>query len=619
MDNKSFCAEEISGLIQELDHNFSEYEDKADLFISYCNEFRDNDSYQGTNAVAAKIIVGEKEVEIANLQKGLHTKLLDMYKHVAQSFADKVDSAPNARLDLDALTISENGLKSIYGKMDDYCCKFENIAKEMQNKYGHIGNITVPDCNPLRESMINLCGGDVDNAGFLYELKQKLINFDEEECAYIDSLNFEDDIKSVNNGIINVNNTVFNTQNYDPIGLKNMLKKHLIALNNKLLFTSDDGMGAVSDNDGDLTSNYNADDIILGIIQYYYKNNVKDKLVEVYHDFTKSTTQYRKEFIFSSLQERYGFSSEEINKLKDKYEKELMALYWTTKCNSTEADRIYNNIKDILSWEGLDYLLEAYYFVEESSISDEQKEKVFRLDKLIKQKYDDVDYDCTVVASLEIFAAALYEHGYSDEFISCVLGNCGAEFCIGGIEDSTGRTDEYILAIENHFAKLKHNFQKLYAKEKIYELNDNGYFLKNLEEYAKNRSGKIIGIGNCQWTYKGRLPELLNFYKDEMGIDRESSFDRDITFIEAARAESKYIIYELESDSGSYSYVDDDFERAAENMDFSEISKNEDFIKDNAEEFGRTFEVCAPSSYDKRKKCAWNIYRTMKGVPLDAN
>ncbi len=212
MNNKSFCAEEISGLIQELDQNFSEYEDKADIFISHCNEFKDNDSYQGTNAVAAKIIVGEKEVELANLQKELHTKLLDMYKHTAQSFADKVDSAPNARLDLDALTISENGLKSIYGKMDDYCCKFENIAKEMQNKYGHIGTITVPDCNPLRESMINLCGGDIDNAGFLYELKRKLIEFDEEECTYIDNINYIDELRMLNEKICNIN-LIFNSEN----------------------------------------------------------------------------------------------------------------------------------------------------------------------------------------------------------------------------------------------------------------------------------------------------------------------------------------------------------------------------------------------------------------------
>jgi hypothetical protein len=228
LNNKSFSDEEISGLIQELEHNFSEYEDKADIFISHCNEFKDNDSYQGTNAVAAKIIVGEKEVEIANLQKELHTKLLDMYKHAAQSFADKVDSAPNARLDLDTLTISENGLKSIYGKMDDYCCKFENIAKEMQNKYGHIGTITVPDCNPLRESMINLCGGDVDNAGFLYELKQKLINFDEEECAYIDNLSFENKLGILNAKIGLISNSLDNmttnsvTKDGIPINVKEL-------------------------------------------------------------------------------------------------------------------------------------------------------------------------------------------------------------------------------------------------------------------------------------------------------------------------------------------------------------------------------------------------------------
>ena len=305
MNNKSFSAEEISGLIQELDHNFSEYEDKADLFISYCNEFRDNDSYQGTNAVAAKIIVGEKEVEIANLQKGLHTKLLDMYKHVAQSFADKVDSAPNARLDLDALTISENGLKSIYGKMDDYCCKFENIAKEMQNKYGHIGNITVPDCNPLRESMINLCGGDVDNAGFLYELKQKLINFDEEECAYIENLNFHEAIDSLNATII-LNNYIFNTLSNDYL------------LNNP-------------------------------ITRF---NNVKNIFLDNGDDSAQTLDIFK--VISNYIKEKYGFTDEQLIAIKNSNYNLLILLYVLTKCESpllekkrkTIYDKVYIIIQD---------------------------------------------------------------------------------------------------------------------------------------------------------------------------------------------------------------------------------------------------------------------------------
>ena len=343
MNNKSFSAEEISGLIQELDHNFSEYEDKADIFISHCNEFKDNDSYQGTNAVAAKIIVGEKEVEIANLQKDVHTKLLDMYKHVAQSFADKVDSASNARLDLDALTISENGLKSIYGKMDDYCCKFENIAKEMQNKYGHIGTITVPDCNPLRESMINLCGGDVDNAGFLYELKQKLIIFDEEECAYIESQSLDEELKKCNNDVAQINSSLDVIQNRNVKTKSSLFSKKTDLLKNhpKVLFNDEND----EDSDDNDKTEINTEKNIFDSGKKHYIKTPQDSLEETCGITMKDIEEYKQKKNMSIIKDNYSFSDEEMIFFKDNNIELLNSLCLTMKLNSSEADKIANKLK----------------------------------------------------------------------------------------------------------------------------------------------------------------------------------------------------------------------------------------------------------------------------------
>ena len=208
LDNKYFSVEEMNSLIENLETAFSDYSDKADVFISNCKRFQNNDTFTGEKATVIKGLVGNDEVGIVNAQKDMQSKTLAMYKHAVESFADKVDSALNARLDLDTLDMVESDLKAIYSDVDTTCAEIENIAKEMQAKYGHLGHITVPDANPLRESLEELCGGYNPETGFYHDLKQKLINWDEEECAYIENQMLEEEIDSIQNNIVRLDNLI---------------------------------------------------------------------------------------------------------------------------------------------------------------------------------------------------------------------------------------------------------------------------------------------------------------------------------------------------------------------------------------------------------------------------
>ena len=81
----------MNSLIENLETAFSDYSDKADIFISNCKRFQNNDTFSGEKATVVKELVGNNEVGIVTAQKDMQAKTLAMYKHAIESFADKVD------------------------------------------------------------------------------------------------------------------------------------------------------------------------------------------------------------------------------------------------------------------------------------------------------------------------------------------------------------------------------------------------------------------------------------------------------------------------------------------------------------------------------------------------
>ena len=54
--------------------------------------------------------------------------------------------------------------------------------------------------------------------------------------------------------------------------------------------------------------------------------------------------------------ERYSFSDEEMEYMIENYEQDLISLYWTTKVNSSEADKICQKINRKWCKEGQTYI-----------------------------------------------------------------------------------------------------------------------------------------------------------------------------------------------------------------------------------------------------------------------
>ena len=320
----------MNSLIENLETAFSDYSDKADIFISNCKRFQNNDTFTGEKATVIKNLVGNDEVGIVNAQKDMQAKALAMYKHAVESFADKVDSAPNARLDFDTLDMVESDLKAIYSDVDTTCAEIETIAKEMHAKYGHLGHITVPDANPLRESLEELCGGYNPEAGFYHDLKQKIIDWDEEECAYIDSLNLDIELSNIKNNVTSMNNLQSNIFNITSSGVLKTIETVTI---------------------------------IKQIINSTLKETIDDKI------------DLNQDKVCSVLQNKYCFSDNELLFLRTEYYSLLIAMYLALK-NS-----------DFAMLEKCEDIIRTVIKEREKTIQLPWYRNVFQLDKNLSDEY----------------------------------------------------------------------------------------------------------------------------------------------------------------------------------------------------------------------------------------
>ncbi|SDB50858.1 hypothetical protein SAMN02910298_02592 [Pseudobutyrivibrio sp. YE44] len=182
----------MNSVITDIESCFKNYKSQADVVLLKFDNFVNNDSFQGDEADASKEFVNTVEKGFINSQLEMQKKLLEMYRHAVTSFAEKVDSAPNARIDLEHLNEAEAELRSIYRELVSYSDFFESVVDDLNRNHGNVYNFSrpysKPYSKPAKEALSHLCGGDDLDAGFIHSVKQAFIKYDMEESAYIDSM-----------------------------------------------------------------------------------------------------------------------------------------------------------------------------------------------------------------------------------------------------------------------------------------------------------------------------------------------------------------------------------------------------------------------------------------------
>ena len=562
--NKYFDAKQMEEFIDALDFTNMKYRDRADFLEVQFLRYANNDRHQGEDAEVAKLLVRKKEIGFLNDLRSINKKVQDLYIHAKEEFHNKVDSAPDAKLDIDTLSRVERDFKRYYRVKSEHGANIERIARDLQNRYGHLTTFTQPSFEAGRENLRELCGGDEENTGFINGVITSFIKYDAEEKEYIKASGFEEEVDNLAKRIRNVSAALNESFNVESLFAKSTIE--VIGLNAK-------------SNANKATSN-NQDDEIAELTNFARK----------YFDFTE----------------------EELELLALYYPDLLKQLETLYKYSTYDANMLYQQMKKKVS-----YLIDAHTLVEQYDLTDEQLEYIYNLENLIGHKYGTVYYSSVRVAGLEVVAAALFASGKSVEFVACVLGNCCAEHCVGGIEDSNYGDENnkpgYLVRIEKYFENKDLNFSKLYANELMFDLCGSKDFLNSIEEYIDEylEGINVVGIGTCQWTTVDRLSGLIKQYKIEMGIAEDETFDRNITFYEAAKAEADYIVIELEGDKYDYSKADEEVNK----ISFDEISysNNEEEIKQGAGVFFEYYEKGEPDSEPDRGENAWIIYNVMEG------
>lgn len=195
--NKYFDAKQMEEFIDALDFTNVKYRDRADFLEVQFFRYANNDRHQGEDAEVAKLLVREKEIGFLNDLRSINKKVQDLYIHAKEEFHNKVDSAPDAKLDIETLSRVERDFKRYYKVKSEHGANIERIARDLQNKYAHLTTFTQPSFEKGRENLRELCGGDEEKTGFINGVITSFIKYDAEEKEYIKSSGFEEEVDNL--------------------------------------------------------------------------------------------------------------------------------------------------------------------------------------------------------------------------------------------------------------------------------------------------------------------------------------------------------------------------------------------------------------------------------------
>ena len=198
MYTKSFDSRKTIEYYELLSSEINAYSMKADLLQTAFGDYVNNDAFEGISAAAYKELVQEVELKLLEEVISSHNYLLQLYEHMIISFQEKVDSADNARIDVESLYEINDDYRKIYENFNNHSSNIDYIVKTIESRYGHIGTVTQPDFSASRESFECLCGKYGDS-GYILNIIKNFLEFDDEEILYAKRMDLDsylDDVEA---------------------------------------------------------------------------------------------------------------------------------------------------------------------------------------------------------------------------------------------------------------------------------------------------------------------------------------------------------------------------------------------------------------------------------------
>ncbi|WP_176761874.1 hypothetical protein [Pseudobutyrivibrio sp. YE44] len=141
------------------------------------------DAWQGEDADAAKDLLANEQVPLLDKIIAIQKDAMEFAEHSLRMFEIYFeDNSYDLRINYDSLEKINNDFKELYFETVDIFDSLEEIASRCQQKYSKYGNIRTPDFSGCRNAMIDLCGGEDDEAGYIYNCMQRFIEYDDAVC-----------------------------------------------------------------------------------------------------------------------------------------------------------------------------------------------------------------------------------------------------------------------------------------------------------------------------------------------------------------------------------------------------------------------------------------------------
>lgn len=197
MGTRKFDIREVEKHLLALQDAMETYREYSESLNTSFESFVVNDTYLGKGADAAKLYMSEVEMGMLEDILEVHQLLFDMHVHMYDSFKSTVDSASDARIDVDVIKSVSGDFHQFSQDFEHSAHRIETKASSVEAKFGHLANFTVPKSLDTMQAFDDVIGGD----GFLAKCIDKFKSFDENEVNYAKSQNFDDRVKEIENRI----------------------------------------------------------------------------------------------------------------------------------------------------------------------------------------------------------------------------------------------------------------------------------------------------------------------------------------------------------------------------------------------------------------------------------
>ena len=183
---KFYDAAATRSYCEQAEDEYDTYAQNAGIQTDTFSDFAGNSRWQGLDAIAGKHLTGTCETgrlgRILQLQKDMS----DLHADVIDKFSHEVDGAADALVKADILKKENRDFCDLFSEYDSLGKDVEKITDELSSRFSRYGSFTKPDFETGRNAFRDLCGGDEENTGYLYECRQKLSTYDMQTVLMIE-------------------------------------------------------------------------------------------------------------------------------------------------------------------------------------------------------------------------------------------------------------------------------------------------------------------------------------------------------------------------------------------------------------------------------------------------